>query len=204
MIGLNDCENFAGSISSNRMENIDEILEKVQQGDLPTFSFLYNNYYPGLCRYAFLMLNDRFLAEETVQDVFINVRKTRKRSFLQEDSLKKCLYRTTYNKCVKILKKRKSPRYRISRLLSAEVWKIWSEKYGYDNNFAEKLEKAETYTLVERLVGQLPKQCREIFRLSRYKEKTHTEIAKYLDLSESTVRVQLHIAIRKIEAKVLE
>ena len=180
---------------------IDEIWRKVQQGNTSSFETLYGMFYPWLCQYAFQLLNDRFLAEETVQDIFLQLWKTRHSVFSHGNSLKKYLYRITHNQCMDILKKRKTQKAGIIRLLPFDTWETISEKYGFDEYLIEKIETEETATLIDQIVEQLPAQCREIFRLSRDEEKTNAEIAQQMGLSESTIRVQLYRATQTIQKK---
>ena len=179
--------------------DVDKIWKRVQQGDVFSFETLHGMFYPGLCGYAFQLLNDRFLAEETVQDVFLQLWDKRRQVFSQGSSLKNYLYLVTHNQCKNILKKNNSKKAGIIRLFSDDTWTMIAEKYGYDEYMIEKLETEETAALIDRVVEQLPAQCREIFRLSRDEEKSNKEIAQQLGLSESTVRVQLYRATQKIQ-----
>jgi len=183
--------------------NTDELWKKVQRGDLSSFETLYGIFYPGLCRYAFQLLNDHFLAEETVQDVFLKLWETRHHVYSQDSSLKNYLYLITHNQCKNILKKNNSRKAGIIRLFPSDTWTIIAEKYGYDEYLIEKLETEETAAMIDRIVDELPAQCCEIFRMSRDEEKSNAEIAQQLGLSESTVRVQLYRATQKIQTELL-
>jgi RNA polymerase sigma-70 factor (ECF subfamily) len=178
--------------------NLDATWSKVQQGDLSSFENLYGEFYPGLCQYAFQLLNDRFLAEETVQDIFLKLWETRHNISSQGYSLKKYLYRITHNQCIDALKRNNTKKAKTIRFLSFDTWATISEKYGFDEYLVEKIETEETSVLVDKVVEGLPAQCREIFRLSRNEEKTNEEIAGQMGLSESTIRVQLYRATQKI------
>ena len=181
------------------MKNVDAEWEKVQQGDESSFDILYHHFYPGLFRYAEYLLNDHSLAEETVHDVLINVWKMSQTIYSKGDSLKNYLYRATHNESINILKSKKSLKNKIFCLLPPETWEIFSEKYSSDENISEKIEAEETAALIEKVIEEMAPQCREIFRLSRYEYKTNKEIAEQMDLSENTIRVQLHRAMKKIE-----
>ena len=183
--------------------NLEILWKKVQQGDTSSFETLYKKFFPGLCHYAFQLLNDRFLAEETTQDIFLKIWETRRRIYVQGFSLKRYLYRITHNQCMDILKKNKTQKSRFTRLLSSDEWTYISECYGFDEFLIEKLEAEETAAKIEQIVEQLPAQCREIFRLSRDEEKTNKEIAQQLGISESTIRVQLYRATQKIQREIL-
>jgi RNA polymerase sigma-70 factor (ECF subfamily) len=180
--------------------NIETVWKKVREGDLTAFGVLYGKFFSGMCRYAAHLLNDRFLAEETVQDIFLKLWETRGQVYVQGFSLHAYLYRITHNQCMDILKKNKNS---IVRLLPSDEWASIAEKYGYDDYLVERMEADETAAQIDRIVEQLPAQCREIFRLSRNEEKTNAEIARQLGLSESTVRVQLYRAVQKIRKDLL-
>ena len=182
--------------------NLEAIWKKVQEGDISSFEALYRKYFPCLCRYASQLLNDRFLAEETIQDIFLKLWETKHQVFAHGVSLHTYLYRITHNQCMDILKKTKH-RKNLFISPSSDEWAYITEKYGFDDYLIERIEAEETATLIEQIVEQLPAQCREIFRLSRNEEKTNKEIAQQMGLSESTIRVQLYRAIQKIQEKIL-
>lgn len=54
--------------------------------------------------------------------------------------------------------------------------------------------------LVRRMVNDLPERCRTVFLLSRHEGLSSREIAEALSLSESTVRVQIKLAVDRIVA----
>jgi len=180
------------------LKNLDETWEKVKKGDMSAFETIYKELFSGLCQYAFQLINDYFLAEETVQDVFLQLWETRHTLYSEELSLKNYLYRITYNQCMDILKKRKTQKGRLVQFTPDDEWTMIAEKYGFDDEMIAHFEVEETMALVEKMVEQLPDQCRTIFRLSRDEGMTNEEIAQQLNLSKSTVRVQLYRATQKL------
>ena len=58
--------------------------------------------------------------------------------------------------------------------------------------------EAEVEELVRRLINDLPERCRTVFLLNRQEGLSSREIACALSLSESTVRVQIKIAVDRI------
>ncbi|WP_418193963.1 sigma-70 family RNA polymerase sigma factor, partial [Alistipes shahii] len=63
-----------------------------------------------------------------------------------------------------------------------------------------RLIEAEVEELVRRLINDLPERCRTVFLLNRQEGLSSREIAEALSLSESTVRVQIKIAVDRIVA----
>jgi len=64
--------------------------------------------------------------------------------------------------------------------------------------------EAEVEELVRRLINDLPERCRTVFLLNRQEGLSSREIAEALSLSESTVRVQIKIAVDRIGQIVYE
>lgn len=61
-----------------------------------------------------------------------------------------------------------------------------------------RLLESEVEELVRRLINDLPERCRTVFLLNRQEGLSSREIARALSLSESTVRVQIKIAVDRI------
>ena len=60
----------------------------------------------------------------------------------------------------------------------------------------------ETERLIDEAIGQLPRACQQIYRMSREQSKRIPEIATELNLSDSTVKNQLVKALRFIRLHV--
>ncbi len=184
------------------MINLDVLWKKVQNGDSSSFGLIYKEFYSGMCHYAFQLLNDKFLAEETVHDIFLRIWELRDDIFSHGNSLKTYLYRLVHNQCIDILKHRKTKKAGMVRLLASEAWVAISEKYGFDEYMIERLETEETTIRIEKAVEKLPQQCRDIFQQSRIGGKTNEEIAGQMGISVNTVRTQIYRAIQKIKEEI--
>lgn len=65
------------------------------------------------------------------------------------------------------------------------------------HNAADQLCHEEELQLLDRAIGDLPPRCREILVLFRLHRLSYREIARRLGISESTVHVQLCLAMKK-------
>ncbi|MDR1667110.1 MAG: RNA polymerase sigma-70 factor [Bacteroidales bacterium] len=182
--------------------DLEHLWNSIRKGDEAAFERLYEAFYTALCSYAFQLLHDRFLAEETVQDTFLKIWEKREQLFSKSNSLKIYLYQLVHNQCMDELKKQKTLKAGTVKLLPSEMWITLSEKYHFDEYLIEKLETEETFALIEKMVAKLPEQCRKIFRQSRMEEKTDKEIAETMGLSVNTVRTQIYRAIQRIRAEI--
>jgi len=181
--------------------NIDILWAKIQQGDEASFKILYRMFQPVLNRYAFHLLKDHFLAEETVNDVFIKIWQNRQSLFSEGDSIKNYLYRVTHNLCLDTLKKTKTTKAEMFIVISSKEWMDLFEKHGNYNCFTEKIEMDEILAIINKIVERMSEQRREVFKLKIDEEMSTKEIADQMDLTESTVRSHLQFARKEIIKK---
>lgn len=66
------------------------------------------------------------------------------------------------------------------------------------NEIEEKLDLAETAEQVEAIVGKMPPQRQQIFRMSRFEHMPSREIAEQLNLSVRTVDKHLELALKEL------
>jgi RNA polymerase sigma-70 factor (ECF subfamily) len=179
--------------------NWDLLWDKIQKGDQASFKILYQEYYPILCYYANRLLNDHFLAEEVVQDIFVRVWEMRSGIFSQGNSLKTYLYRSVHTRCLNLLKHQKTRKASMIRHFSSEAWISIAENYGFDEFLIEKIDSEDMEETLEKMIEELPAQCRDIFRKSRMDNMTNEEIAEQTGISINTVRTQIYRALQKLK-----
>ncbi|GHU89633.1 DNA-directed RNA polymerase sigma-70 factor [Bacteroidia bacterium] len=182
--------------------NIDNIWISIRQGDVEAFELLYKKLYPELCYYASQLLCSTWLAEEAVQDLFLQLWESKEKLFSQNNSIRIYLYRTLHNHCLDILKKQQTQKHSFIQYLSSDAWCTISEKYGFDEQLIEQLESEEIRIRIDTVIENLPEQSRKIFKLSRMEGKTNEEIAKQMNLSVSTVKTQIYRAVSKIKQEI--
>ena len=153
------------------------------------FEKLFFDYYHDLCNYAYTYLNDEMLAEDIVQSFFKEL--WEKGTFLTIKKNKKSyLFKSIRNDCLDFLKSR----FAQTSFESFENIEIETDESGFDYANHEKL-----LVLIDEAIKQLPSKCKIIFRLSRFSEMKHKEIAEELNLSLKTVENQIGIAIKRIK-----
>lgn len=138
---------------------------------------LFDTYYKPLCNFAFGYIKVNDIAEDIVQDTFVNVWENQEK-FTDTISSKVFLYRTVKNKCLNWLKH-----------LEVRAEKLNNPSFNdFDNDFFEKeMIKAETIRLIHEAVEKLPGNCKTIIELS-LKGYKNEEIAQKLNLSINTIK----------------
>ena len=155
-----------------------------------------------LCNYSFQYTADRFLSEEIVEDVFIKLWQNRE-NITPVKSIKAYIYQSVHNASINSLIQKNNKKHIHNVFLSEESWSVIQESTQINSFLLEKLEAEDTERIINQIILHLPKDCNEIFTLSRLENKSNQEIAELLHLSVSTVRTQIYRALEKISKGLL-
>lgn len=170
-------------------------MHAVSENDRNAFNMLYEVYYDQVFRFAYYFLKEKEACREVVSDVFFSVWQSRKR--LDEITNPEAyFYIITKNEATRYL-----TRHTDHRNVSLEEIPLQlAEVRGTSPD--DELQNREIEALLTRVIDELPDKCRVIFLMARQEGLRPKEIAEILSISESTVRVQMKIAIEKIIARV--
>ena len=151
--------------------------------------YLFDKYYSDLCKLSFKYVGRADIAEDLVQEVFINV--WNKRNDLKfEGNIRPCLTTSVINTSINYIKSK------FARQLMEDESSIQNSA-AFDDPHAEMVSQ-ELDDLLKQAIEQLPDRCRTIFSLSRFSGLTYKEIADQLNLSVKTVEAQMSIALKRI------
>ncbi|MCL3850640.1 MULTISPECIES: RNA polymerase sigma-70 factor [Parabacteroides] len=167
-----------------------QIIKGVKEGDENAFRSLYDNYYHRLFCISRQYLQDDFLAETIVSDVFFHLWETRKTLDIQI-SLNAYLIRMVRNFSLNYLQKNY-----VEKEVSLNGIDITSPLLFLSDEYplGRLLEKEMTEKVHEE-INRLPKETRQVFILSRLEELKHEEIANRLGISVNTVKYHIKQAL---------
>lgn len=182
-----------------KKKEIEALLVSVSENDDYAFRVFYDLYYRNVFRFTYYFLRNREAAGEVVSNVFVSIWKSRI-SLRRVSNIDAYLYVVARNESNRYLRECQARR----RCLSLEEIPITlvdrnSPPRAGDSPDNHLLEN-EVEELVSRMVNELPERCRAVFLLSRQEGLSPREIARALSLSESTVRVQIKLAVDRIVA----
>lgn len=175
-----------------------ELIKQLQLGDEAAFEFIFKKHFTGLCLFAEHYVKDPIVAEEIVEDFFCHLWETGKYISINT-SLRGFLYKGIYNNSLKHIRHKKVEQKYIEEQYyfnDKEILEGASTDYPSVNLVIKELE--EKITLV---VDSLPDQCRKIFCMNRYENKSYQEIADNLGLSINTVKTQMVRALQKLRTE---
>lgn len=178
--------------NNQRMENEQQILKLVSEGDSQAFRTLYMYYYNRLFQFARLFLRSEAASEDVVEDVFFTLWKDR--SMLTSiPNFHPYIYQAVRYGCLNVLKSG----YIVRRddLPETELQVSISTQDPLDELAYNELHKAVTQA-----INSLPERCRTIFKMAKEDEMNHKEIAEILNVKRCTVERQLLLAKEKIKS----
>ena len=178
-----------------RSVNIEkEVIQRVNNGDTKALELLYSTYYVYLCAVAVKYVYKPEMAEEIVNDVFLNVWNNRSSLFYP---IKAYLVRAVQNQCLSYYRKKRLDEIAVSDIKDYTV-EIYEQLVYLDSSPLACLENKELANQISKAIDQLPEKCREIFIQHLYYNKTYEEIARMKNISSSTVRVQIKQGLSKL------
>ena len=169
------------------------IFKRVVNGDVQAYEMLFHEYYGFLCSYAYGLTRVRHIAEEIVENFFVDLWNNRDKINITS-SVRSYFISSVHNRCMNYLYREKP------KFINVEDF---SRLSGIDNDWLIAPETPtilinELENVLEEAIEKLPENCKEIFLLSRYQELSYEEISRKLNISVNTVKTQVKIALRKL------
>lgn len=160
------------------------------------FEQLFKEHFKSLYAYAFTILKNEAIAEETVQNVFYKIWEKKVPDNIQT-SLKAYLYKAVYHDSLNYLKHQK-----IKARYQSHV--MYQSKNHIDQGASRKILVKELEEKLRDAMNALPQQCRTIFQLSRFEGLKYQEIADQLGISVKTVENQMGKALKQLRVKLID
>lgn len=163
-----------------------EVIERCQAGDREAFRFLVEQYQDVLYGTAFLMTGDRTVAEDQVQEAFISAWKGI-RSFHPGRPLKPWLVRILVNR---VLSYRRDNFKTVSSSGTFQAAALVTEN---------PIENIETHDQLERALGLLPEEQRQVILLRYFTGLSLAETSTALGRRQGTIKSQAHRALEQLK-----
>ncbi|MFD1628337.1 RNA polymerase sigma factor [Pseudopedobacter beijingensis] len=169
----------------------EELTDLLRTGDELAYQELYNRYWDVLLDTAFKRISSIELAEEIVQDIFVNL-------FIRRESL---TIKSSFEGYLK-----NALKYKVFDVFRSQTThdKYINEVLKNVNNRSitpeEALQVKELKEKIDRTTQKMPEKCREVFILSRVENLSNKLIAERMGISVSTVEKHISKAMNIIKA----
>ncbi len=191
-------------MNTNSYDNEAELIKKFVSGNNEekenVFMVIVNKYQEKIYWQIRRMLVNHEDTNDTVQNVFIKVWKNLQ-DFNEQSKLYTWIYRIAINESLNFIKQKKRRPLTALDLRKSndsgddEVFDF-SNEVKAEENFDTK--KAEWK--LQLAIQTLPKQQKLVFNLRYFEELPYEEIEKILGTSESALKTNYHLAVKKIES----
>lgn len=154
------------------------------------FENCFKTYYKQLVVFAYKFVQRQDIAEDIVQQVFLNVWEHLEKLDMDKGILA-YLYQSTRNRCLNHLR---------SSYQSVVVHDA-DQAVNHPAAASNSIETKELYIQIQEAILELPDKCREVFLLSREHSMTYKQIAASLNISIKTVENQMGKALKHLYSR---
>ncbi|GHB72931.1 RNA polymerase sigma factor [Persicitalea jodogahamensis] len=166
-----------------------EIWNMFRAGDREAFARIFEQHYRQLYSYGKQFLVDVSLTEDAIQDLFINLWRTRE-NLSEVDNIKFYLFRSLRRNIRRLSEREK-------RLQHQDVFQTDGSENSliHSPDFGAESEESLLTRRLKSLIENLPKRQREVVMLRYYENFSTHEIALIMGVTEKTVRNTLFNAM---------
>lgn len=158
------------------------------------FRSIFDQYYPMLFHLGKEYLQDEDEAKEVAQSAFVKLWEIRE-SLSNESNIRNFLYTIAKNNCLNCLKRREVLAVHHDRIKYLEMHFNYEALNRMDHQY---LEFSELKEKIEEAISGLSENCRRVFYLSRFEDKSNKEIAATLNVTVKTVEAHMTKALKHL------
>lgn len=152
------------------------------------FDSIFNNWHKKVYHYALGKTNSRYIAEETVQRVFIKLWK----NLTEKDipvHIEAQIFTISRTVLLDVVKEETNRR----KLLATE-----KNDHTYSDSPMDIFQTKELDNHIQKAIESMPAARKEIFQLSRFEHLSYKEIADKLSISPKTVENHISLALKTL------
>lgn len=173
----------------------DFLLQEISEGNTDAFSVLYDRHSPQLYGLALKILQNRTLADDVIQDVFVNIWKKAGSFNRDRGAPIAWMLILCRNRCIDVLRKTNKSKSRLTELTQEATQRI-AENSGISP--LESADLSEMSQAARSALNDLPAEQRDPIELAYFKGLSQTEIASELNLPLGTVKTRIRLGMQKL------
>ncbi len=179
----------------------EQLIKLFNDGETVAMEILVNKHKDRIFTSIYLLVKDKYLAEDLFQDLFIKIIETLKAGkYKEENKFAQWALRIAHNMCVDHFRKTKSKPV----IRTAEGADIFDILNFSESTAEEKIIKFQNSERIMSLVCKLPEDQREIIILRHFADMKFREISKILDCSVNTALGRMRYALLNLRKMIEE
>jgi len=171
-------------------DTLTPIIQRLRTGDEKAFRQIYDLYAGRLQAFALRIVKSPTLAEDLIQDIFVNLWELRE-SLDPQKNFQSFLYTITRNHALNLLKR--------SSANAVVLNEIFIHAAKTSNTTEDLIEFDETSRILHEAVEQLPPQQRRVFEMCKLNGLSYEQAAAELNISPGTINAHMVKSIRFIK-----
>ena len=169
-----------------------QLLSLYKSGDEEAFKVLLEKHKNRVYTTVYLIVKDRYVAEDLTQDVFIKVIKTIKNGkYNEEGKFLPWLLRISHNLAIDYFRKQK----RNPTIITEDGSNIFNSMAFAENSIESNRVNKETHKKIRELIKTLPKTQREVLIMRHFTDMSFKEIAEATGVSINTALGRMRYAL---------
>ncbi|MFZ3580329.1 RNA polymerase sigma factor [Virgibacillus sp. DJP39] len=168
-----------------------ELFNRAQAYDENALELLYDRYEKLLFSFSYRMTNNKFLAEEVVQDVFTKIWSKQRTFDETKGKLSSWLLTVTRNATIDMLRKKKETPYELDER---------DALHDLNPSTEEQIEWKERSEEVREAIRELTNEQQEIIELFYFKGLSQSKIADECEIPLGTVKGRVRLALKHLRS----
>lgn len=164
--------------------------KQIREGDRAAFDKVFEAYHQKLYQYIYRYIGSAYYAEETVQLTFIRLWEKRE-GLSDQYPLSTQVFRIARSILVDLLRKEQVR-------TTQELSDVFVSNLLQEEHYIQKEELGNVFAAIE----ELPAQCQQVFRLSRFNQLSHSEISEQLSISPKTIETHITKALKYLKKSI--
>jgi RNA polymerase sigma-70 factor, ECF subfamily len=181
-------------LKKNLKPTSEELMLRVQKGNLVAFEALYERFYKQLFHFIVRFVKEKSLAEDILQETFLRIFKKRK-SYRKTARFSTYLFTIARNLCLDALKS-----WERKHVLSTQE-DLVERAMDRSKEPSKIVEEDELSEILQREIQALPKDQREVLLLSKHSGLSYEEIAQIVESTPAAVKQKAYRAMVSLRQK---
>ena len=177
-----------------------ELVARIAGGDEEAFRGLYGRYAPAATALARRVVRQTHLAEEIVQEAFVNVWRDPSGFDAERGSVRAWLFGMVHHRAVDLVRREEAQRRRADEMVVG----LREETADHADDVVDELGRPEERRLVRAALADLPSEQREVLELMYFEGLSQSQVAERSGQPLGTVKSRALLGMRRLRAALEE
>ncbi len=177
-----------------------ELIHDYMHGNEHALEVLINRYKDKVYTSVYMLVKDKYLAEDIFQDAFLKIIKTIKEGrYAEQGKFLPWAIRVAHNLCMDHFR-----RTRVQVMVTLPDGQDIANLFGAGDMIADGIEKRQVHDSVRKLVEELPEEQREVIVLRIYADLSFKEISDLTGVSINTALGRMRYGLINLRRMITE